>query len=93
MPLRDGSGRRCHDGEVPSRFLTLADVAETLAVSVNQVRALIRSGELRAIQVGGRGIWRVEDAALEEYIAAQYERSRERVESRGDSGSAEDGQR
>ncbi|GAA4416841.1 helix-turn-helix domain-containing protein [Georgenia halophila] len=65
---------------MPQRFLTLADVAEALAVSVTQVRALVRSGELRAIQVGGRHQWRVEDKALEEYIAEQYERTRARIE-------------
>lgn len=72
---------------MPGRFLTLADVAETLAVSVTQARALVRSGELRAIQVGGRGQWRVEDAALEEYIAQQYQRTRERIDAGGDLGS------
>ncbi|MEE6282715.1 helix-turn-helix domain-containing protein [Georgenia sunbinii] len=59
-----------------SRFLTLADVAEELAVSVTQARSLVRSGELPAIQVGGRGVWRVETAVLEEYIQRQYERTR-----------------
>lgn len=58
------------------RFLTLADVAEELAISVTQARALVRSGELPAIQVGGRGVWRVESAVLEEYIQRQYERTR-----------------
>ncbi len=62
------------------RFLTLADVAEELAVSVAQVRVLVRSGELRAIQVGGRNQWRVEAAALEEYIQEQYARTRARIE-------------
>ncbi|WP_043501930.1 helix-turn-helix domain-containing protein [Georgenia sp. SUBG003] len=62
------------------RFLTLADVAEELAVSVAQVRVLVRSGELRAIQVGGRNQWRVESAALEEYIQEQYARTRARIE-------------
>lgn len=66
------------------RFLTLADVAEQLAVSVAQVRTLVRSGELPAIQVGGRGQWRVEAAALEDYIQRQYERTRERIASRTD---------
>jgi prophage regulatory protein len=62
------------------RFLTLADVAEELAVSVAQVRVLVRSGELRAIQVGGRNQWRVESSALEEYIQEQYARTRARIE-------------
>jgi excisionase family DNA binding protein len=62
------------------RFLTLADVAEELAVSVAQVRVLVRSGELRAIQVGGRNQWRVEASALEEYIQEQYARTRARIQ-------------
>ena len=63
------------------RFLTLADVAEVLNVSLSQARALVRSGELRAIQVGGRNQWRVEDAELEAYIQRMYERTKERIES------------
>jgi hypothetical protein len=55
------------------RFLTLADVAEMLNVSGAQVYALVRSGELPAIKIGGRGQWRVEADALESYIAEQYE--------------------
>ena len=41
------------------RFIPLADVAEQLSVSASQAYALVRSGELRAIKVGGRGQWRV----------------------------------
>ncbi|HLS49416.1 MAG TPA: helix-turn-helix domain-containing protein [Actinomycetaceae bacterium] len=63
-----------------ARFLSLADVAEELAVSVTQVRSLVRSGELPAIQVGGRGVWRVEAVELESYIQRQYERTRAAVE-------------
>jgi excisionase family DNA binding protein len=54
------------------RFLTLADVAEVLNTSANQVYALVRSGELVAIKIGGRGQWRVEEAELENYIARMY---------------------
>jgi excisionase family DNA binding protein len=36
------------------RFLTIAQAAEELNVNQNQIRALIRTGELRGIQVGGR---------------------------------------
>ncbi len=57
---------------VPARFLTLADVAETLAISTSQAYALVRSGELRAIKVGGRGQWRVEAAQLDDYIERMY---------------------
>ncbi len=45
--------RLCKDHLV--RFLTLADVAETLNISSAQAYALVRSGDLRAIKVGGRG--------------------------------------
>jgi excisionase family DNA binding protein len=57
---------------VAQRFLTLADVAEILNVSASQAYALVRSGDLPAIKVGGRGQWRVEAAELEGYIARLY---------------------
>jgi excisionase family DNA binding protein len=59
-----------------ARFLTLADTAEVLNVSASQAYALVRSGELPAIKVGGRGQWRVERSVLESYIEAKYEESR-----------------
>lgn len=72
------------------RFLTLADVAETLNISSAQAYALVRSGELRAIKVGGRGQWRVETSELEAYIARAYEQTAELLaetaEDRGDLG-------
>ena len=58
------------------RFLTLADTAEVLNVSTRQAYALVRSGELPAIKVGGRGSWRIERSVLESYIEAKYEESR-----------------
>jgi len=57
------------------RFLTLADVGEILNVTVRQVYALVRSGDLRGIQIGGRGQWRVEAVELEDYISRQYARA------------------
>ncbi|AZI57487.1 DNA-binding protein [Nakamurella antarctica] len=57
------------------RFLTLADVAEILNISASQTYALVRSGDLRGIQIGGRNQWRVERAKLEEYIDQAYVRS------------------
>jgi excisionase family DNA binding protein len=56
------------------RFLTPADAAEVLSTSVAQIMALIRSGDIRAIQIGGRGQWRVETAELEAYIQRQYQK-------------------
>ena len=57
------------------RFLTLADVGEVLNISSSQTYALVRSGELPAIQIGGRGQWRVESRVLEEFITEAYRRS------------------
>ena len=54
------------------RFLQLSDVAEELSVTLSQVYHMVRSGELPAIKVGGRGQWRVERAKLEEYIQQKY---------------------
>lgn len=55
------------------RFLQLSDVAAVLNVSDSQVYHLVRSGELPAIKIGGRGQWRVERSKLEEYIQAKYD--------------------
>jgi excisionase family DNA binding protein len=54
------------------RFLRLSDVAEILNTSSNQVYALVRSGDLPAIKIGGRGQWRVEESELEAYIQRMY---------------------
>jgi excisionase family DNA binding protein len=61
------------------RFLTLADVAEALNISASQTYALVRSGDLAAIKIGGRGQWRVEREQLESYIARMYEQTRQFV--------------
>ncbi|WP_454043194.1 helix-turn-helix domain-containing protein [Cellulosimicrobium sp. Marseille-Q8652] len=62
------------------RFLTLADVTEELNISAAQAYALVRSGELPAIQVGGRGQWRVEASELEGYIQRMYAQTRQRID-------------
>ncbi len=59
------------------RFLTLDDVAEILNVSWAQAYALVRRKDLLAIQIGGRGQWRVEKDELERFIEQKY------VEARG----------
>ena len=61
------------------RFLQLSDVATELNVSDSQVYHLVRSGELPAIKIGGRGQWRVERRTLEEYIQAKYAETAEWV--------------
>lgn len=64
------------------RFLTLTDVAEELQISMAQTRALVRSGELPAIQIGGRGQWRVEQVKLDEYIEDLYVQQAAKAEAR-----------
>jgi len=71
------------DSSALGRFLTLADTAEVLNISAGQAYALVRSGELPAIKVGGSGHgagghWRVERDVLEGYIAGKYEENRRR---------------
>ena len=55
------------------RFMTLPDVAEILNISASQTYALVRSGDLKGIQIGGRNQWRVERIKLEEFLSQESE--------------------
>ena len=61
------------------QFLTLADVADILAISASQARAMVRSGELPAIQIGGRGQWRVEKARFEQWVEQRHQETAQAV--------------
>jgi excisionase family DNA binding protein len=63
------------------RFLTMQDVADELATTFSQVYHMVRSGELPAIKIGGRGQWRIERSKLEEYIAKKYDETAKFVRS------------
>lgn len=63
--------------DVP-RFLRPDEVADVLSVSVSQVYTLMRSGQLPAVKIGRRGVWRVSADALEAYIAGLEQEARER---------------
>ena len=65
--------------QVSPRFLQLSDVAEVLNISAAQAYALVRRGDLPAIKIGGRGLWRVEASALEDYIQRMYAETAEFV--------------
>jgi excisionase family DNA binding protein len=71
-----GGMSQSDSGETMGRFLTVTDAAELLSVSVAEIHALVLSGELPAIQVGSRALWRIEHRVLESYIDARYEESR-----------------
>lgn len=64
-----------------SSFLTIADVAERLQLSTQAVRALILSGDLPAIQVGARKLWRIPEDAFDEYVERQLASTRQMVAS------------
>lgn len=66
------------------RFIALTEVSEILDISSAQAYALVRSGDLAAIKVGGRGQWRVETTALEEYIERMYSQTRDFVRTQGE---------
>jgi excisionase family DNA binding protein len=59
--------------------MLLSEVAAELSVSDSQVYHMVRSGELPAVKIGGRGQWRVERARLEEYIQQKYAETAEWV--------------
>lgn len=62
------------------RFLQLADVAEVLNISANQVYALVRRGDIPAVKIGGRGQWRVEATELEKYIERLYTETKQFID-------------
>lgn len=66
------------------RFIPLTEVSEILDISSAQAYALVRSGDLPAIKVGGRGQWRVETTALEDYIQRMYSQTRDFVRTQGE---------
>lgn len=66
------------------RFLPLTEVSEILDISAAQAYALVRTGDLPAIKVGGRGQWRVETVELEAYIQRMYAETRDLVSTRSD---------
>ena len=74
-----------HTDDVARRFIPLTEVSEILDVSAAQAYALVRSGDLPAIKVGGRGQWRVETVELEAYIQRMYAETRCLVSTRTES--------
>ncbi|NKE10466.1 MULTISPECIES: helix-turn-helix domain-containing protein [Kocuria] len=64
-----------------AQFYTLSDVAEVLSASPAQVRAMVRSGELPAIQIGGRGQWRVQISVFEQWVQQKHQETAQAVRS------------
>ena len=58
---------------MPAHFLTRAQIAEELNISMAQCYALIRrAANSRAAKIGGRGTWRIGRQDLEAYIKRTY---------------------
>ena len=81
---REGASCGWHTDDVARRFIPLTEVSEILDVSAAQAYALVRSGDLPAIKVGGRGQWRVETVELEAYIQRMYAETRDLVTPRSE---------
>ena len=64
------------EGEIEPRLFTIADVARYLSVSEAQVYALVRSGQLPAVKLGGRGVWRIDRQRLNDYIERLHEETK-----------------
>ena len=69
---------------MPKRFISLTELAEILDISAAQAYALVRSGDLPAIKIGGRGQWRLETSVLEDYIQRMYAETADFVRAQGD---------
>lgn len=76
--------------DMTSRFLTLQDVAEVLNTTHSQVYALVRGKQLRAVKIGGRGQWRVEASALEDYVQRLYTETEQWIDAHPFAGTSSD---
>ena len=64
--------------DLPAPLLKPSEVAGVLNVTVSQVYTLMRSGELPALKIGRKGVWRVSREGLEAYLAGLAQESRAR---------------
>lgn len=53
---------------MPTRLLTVTEVAESLRLSEYTVRKKLREGQIRGVQESPRSPWRVTEKALEMYV-------------------------
>jgi len=65
--------------DLPPPLLKPSEVAAVLNVTVSQVYTLMRGGELPALKIGRKGVWRVSREALEAYLAERTEEAKART--------------
>lgn len=64
---------------LPPPLLKPAEVASVLNVTVSQVYTLMRNGELPALKIGRKGVWRVSREALEAYLVERTDEAKART--------------
>ena len=74
--MRDETSDDPNEEAIEPRLFTIADVARYLSVSEAQVYALVRSGQLPAVKLGGRGVWRIDRQRLDDYIERLHEETK-----------------
>ncbi|MGZ4688636.1 MAG: helix-turn-helix domain-containing protein [Acidimicrobiia bacterium] len=65
--------------DLPPPLLKPSEVAGVLNVTVSQVYTLMRGGELPALKIGRKGVWRVSREALEAYLVELAEQAKTRA--------------
>ena len=65
--------------ELPPPLLKPSEVATVLNVTVSQVYTLMRSGELPALKIGRKGVWRVSRETLDAYLVGLEAEARART--------------
>jgi excisionase family DNA binding protein len=58
------------------RLLALAQVAEILGVSIDEVMDLVTEGQLRGMRVGSPARWRIDEASVADYLDEKAEEAR-----------------
>lgn len=58
------------------RLLAVAQVAEILGVSVDEVMDLVTEGQLRGMRVGSPARWRIDETSVADYLDDKAEEAR-----------------
>lgn len=64
------------DTNAPERYVSLAQIAELLDITVDEVLQLVHEARLRGVRVGSPAQWRVAEASVSDYLNDQLEESR-----------------
>lgn len=60
----------------PTRYVSPAQVAELLDLTIADVMSLVHEGRLRGARLGSSSQWRVEECSVAEYLEEQREEAR-----------------